>query len=150
MDLSFSHLAQQHPATSWPSPSPGKQDTSSPALRPRQHTSTHLQVPGGPWRADWLGSGAIKGGEGWGDTLVGLCHRFCYVPESPDPLNRLSFKGLHGNGPAYDTPGGQMGRAKDWHRVTMNVVPDKLPGPSTGDHTQGAWFRPMGILQGLL
>ena len=60
----FLHLAQQHPATSWPSPSPGEQDTSPPALSPGQPTSTHLQVPGGPWQADWLGSGAIKGGEG--------------------------------------------------------------------------------------
>ena len=67
---------------------------------------------------------------------MGLRHRFCHVPESPDPLT--SFKGLHGNGPAYDVPGGQMGRAKDWHsRVTMNVGPDKLPGPSTGDRTRG-------------
>lgn len=68
VDLSFSHLAQQHPATSWPSPSPGEQDTSPPALSPGQPTSTHLQVPGGPWQADWLGSGAIKGGEGWRGT----------------------------------------------------------------------------------
>lgn len=75
---------------------------------------------------------------------MGLCHRFCHVPESPDPLT--SFKGLHGNGPAYDVPGGQMGRAKDWHsRVTMNVGPDKLPGPSTGDLTQGAQFWPMAL-----
>lgn len=66
VDLSFLHLAQQNPATSWPSPSPGEQHTSPPALRPGQHTSTHLQVPGGPWRANWLGSGAIKGGEGRG------------------------------------------------------------------------------------
>ena len=34
--------------------------------------------------------------------------------------------------------------------MTMNVGPDKLLEPSTGDHTQGAQFRPMGILQGLL
>lgn len=46
VDLSFLNLAQQNPATSWPSPSPGS-STLLPALRPGQHTSTHLQVPGG-------------------------------------------------------------------------------------------------------
>lgn len=95
VDLSFLNLAQQNPATSWPSPSPGEQHTSPPARRPGQHTSTHLQVPGGPWRANWLGSGAIKGGEGRGSSIApsGAPPQVLPCPRVPRPTDQAQLQG---------------------------------------------------------